>query len=311
MEFSEVFGFLIILKESIKLLRRNGKFMASIAILSLLLPSILFLFFSHFYQSLMDDMNASFMKPSGPDSGSNPSQIMLKYVALLLAVEIAFLLAYLIISHFSGIATILVSAASYSGNSLSLKDLFSSIKRTWRRPLTTSFRVSRHSSARYLSLVVVLAAFLVIMYPNIITISVAIILGITVVVFQLYSSVVSALSIVVSVVEDRSMVEALEKAAELVKGQHLHGFMLNLFINLLFLITFLVYWVILDHKGSLNLTTVGLFFVNIFSTVKMVLFMAYTVLYFQCKKHHGEEIDIHGNLQYTKLPTTTLDNDIP
>ncbi|KAK6136955.1 hypothetical protein DH2020_029300 [Rehmannia glutinosa] len=303
MKFSEVLGFLIILKESIKLVRKNGILLASILILSNLLPSILLLLFLHFYRSVTDHVT---------DSGTNPTQqTLIIYISLLLAVEIAFLIAYFIISHVSGIATILVSSASYTGTNLSSKDLFSSIKRTWTKPLSFRFSVSAHSSARYLSIIFILVILIVVMYPNIFTISIAIIIGTMIFVFQLYAAVVSVLSIVVSVLEDRTKLEALEKAGNLVKGQHLHGFMLNLFFNLVFLIIFLVLY--LGDKGSMSLIKYGLFFVNSISVLKTVLLMAYTVLYFQCKKHHGEEIDVLGNLdQYTKLSTTTdLGNDIP
>lgn len=314
MGFSEVFGFLKILNESIKLLPKNGKFMATIAILSLILPSILVLLFSYSYKSLINDMTNSITQSSGPDSGNNPYhyQRMLLYLAAILLVEIACLIAYIVISHLSGIATILVSAMSYTDKKLSSEDLFSTIKRKWRKQPTNRFRVSSNPS-RYMSVAVMLAVFLAIFYRNPISISIAIVIGISGFVFQLYSSVVWALSHVVSVVEDSCEgKEALEKAEELVKGQRLHGFMMNLFFNLLFLIIFLGCWMILGDKGSLNLTIYGLFFVNSVSLAKIFGCTAYTVFYFQCKKHHGEEIDVLGNFQYIKLPTATqLGNDVP
>ncbi|KAK6136450.1 hypothetical protein DH2020_029806 [Rehmannia glutinosa] len=314
MDFSELLGFLIILKESIKLVGKNRIMMASILILSNLLPSILLLLFLHlFFQS--------YMTPNpGPDSGSiNPTPQYM--ISLLLAVEITFLIAYFVISHISGIATILVSSASYTGTNLSSKDLFSSIKRTWTKPLVWAhFRVSAYSPARQpiiFVLVILLAlmfsilvVWLVFVYPNIYTISLAILLGTTVFISQLYTSVVSALSIVVSVLEEMSKPEAFKKAGILVKGQRLHGFMLNLFFTMLFLIIILVLY--LGDEGSMSLTKYALLFVNIISVLKMVLLMAYTVFYFQCKKHYGEEIDVLGNLDYTKLSTTIeLGNDIP
>ncbi|KAK6156731.1 hypothetical protein DH2020_010979 [Rehmannia glutinosa] len=314
MDFSELLGFLIILKESIKLVGKNRILMASILILSNLLPSILLLLFLHlFFQS--------YMTPNPePDSGSiNPTP---QYMSLLLVVEITFLIAYFVISHISGIATILVSSASYTGTNLSSKDLLSSIKRTWTKPLVWAhFRVSAHPPARSQPIIFVLVILLALMfsilvvwlvfvYPNIYTISLAILLGTTVFISQLYTSVVSALSIVVSVLEEMSKPEAFKKAGNLVKGQRLHGFMLNLFFTMLFLIIILVLY--LGDEGSMSLTKYALLLVNIISVLKMVLLMAYTVFYFQCKKHHGEEIDVHGNLDYTKLSTTIeLGNDIP
>ncbi|GFP95229.1 hypothetical protein PHJA_001667300 [Phtheirospermum japonicum] len=221
------------------------------------------------------------------------------------------MLVFIVISHVSGIAIIIVSAASYQGNSLSSKDLFTSIKRTGRKPFSASFSFSRQTATRFLSVILFLVVFIGVMYPNILTISTAIIIGAGIIVFQLYSSVVWALSHVVIVVEEScSPGEAREKAGDLVKGHHHKGFMLNVFINLLCLIVFGLVWV-LSYKVSINLTVYGLFFINSLSIMKMLLFMAYTVLYFQCKKHHGEEIVVYGNVEYTKLSTAMVGDEIP
>ncbi|KAG8372452.1 hypothetical protein BUALT_Bualt12G0067700 [Buddleja alternifolia] len=270
--------------------------MASIAVFSILFPSIFFLLFSFSVQSLINHMadHVSLAEPS--------YQNLLKYLAILFIVQIAFILAFVTLSHFSGVATILVSATSYTGDILSLQDLFSSIKRKWKSPLTTTFNGSRQNM-RY-SLVIGVLVALAVLYPNFITISIAILFGIAAIVFSLYLAVVTILAIVVSVVEECSSgKEAQEKAAEIVEGQRSLGFLLNLFINLLFSIILLGYWMILGDRGILNVTIYGLFVVNMASLVKMFVLMAYTVLYFQCKKHHREETAILGKVQYTKLIT--------
>ncbi|KAL7097351.1 hypothetical protein ACP275_10G139400 [Erythranthe tilingii] len=327
MDLSEIFGFLIILKETLIILPKNGKHVASIAILSHLLPSILFLSFVYFYQSLTANMFTSYTDPEyysdaryNPNNDDNNNHV-LKYMALLLAVELSFLFIFVIISSLSSTATILVSAYSYTGKKLDPKDLFSSIKRTWKKPFSRRLYSSSLSS-RFLSIAVVLAVILVFTYPNFITICASVIFGVIVFIFQLYSSVVYVLSVVVSIVEDSSGVEALGKAEKLVEwGQRLHGFTLNLFVNLaavLVLILPCFYYYI--RKLSVNNVMIyyGLFFLNFVSLFNMVVSMAYTVFYFRCKKHHGEEeeeeeIDITikvGDLQYTKLPVLSSD-DIP
>ncbi|KAL7138017.1 hypothetical protein ABFS83_10G134600 [Erythranthe nasuta] len=315
MDFSEIFGFLIILKETLKILPKNGKLVAAIAILSLLLPSILFLSFVYFYQSLTAYVFASYTDPEYSDSDNH----VVKYLALLLAVEIAFLLIFVIISSLSSTTTILVSAYSYTGKKLDPKDLFSSIKRTWKKPFSRRLYSSSSSlSSRFLSIAVVLAIFLVFMYPNFMTICAFVIFGVIVFIFQLYSSVVYVLSVVVSIVEDSSGVEALGKAEKLVKGgQRLHGFTLNLFFNLvaaLVLILPCLYYYIRKLYVNNVMIYYGLFFLNFVCLFNMVVSMAYTVFYFRCKKHHGEEeeeIDISikvGDLQYTKLPVLSSDD---
>ncbi|KAI3446674.1 hypothetical protein Pfo_003339 [Paulownia fortunei] len=222
--------------------------------------------------------------------------------ALLLAVQIAFFLAFSMISFFSAISTILVSASSYTAKNLSLKELFSIIGGTWTRPLITTFYVSGLAIG-YFVVVVMLAAPLL-MYRNLATLSVAILLGTTSFTFYLYLFVAWALAIVVSVVEERCYgMDALGKAAALVKGKRLHGFLLNICFNLVVLIIFQGYKMILGNKVLVNPTIYGLVVLNVSSLVKIFLVVAYTVLYFQCKKDHGEEIELHGSLQYTKLAT--------
>ncbi|KAL7097350.1 hypothetical protein ACP275_10G139300 [Erythranthe tilingii] len=313
MDLSEIFGFLIILKETLKILPKNGKLVASIAILSLLLSSIIFALFTYFLQLIVANMFASYTNPEYSDANNNNNQV-LKYTALLLAVELSFLFIFVIISNLLSTATILVSSFSYTGKNLSSRDLFSSIKRTWKKPF--SRRSYSPSSSRFLSIAVVLAVILVFIYPNFITICAAVIFGIVVYIFLLYSSVVSALSVVVSIVEDSSRQEALEKAEKLVMGgQRLHGFMLNLFFNLVALILILPGFYYYIHKLSVNNATIyyGLFFMNFVSLLNIFVFTAYTVFYYRCKKHHGEEEEKEEeediNVQYSQLPA--LDSDIP
>ncbi|KAL7138015.1 hypothetical protein ABFS83_10G134400 [Erythranthe nasuta] len=309
-KFSEIFGFLIILKETLKILPKNGKLTALIAILTLTLPSILFSLFIYFSQPLISYATASYTE-------SLSIVRVLVYWALLLTLEIVFLVIYGTISHLSGIATILVSANSYTigKNNLATKDLISSIRKIWRNPYTTTFRERRSnhsSSAQYLSVVLAFAIFLAWFIPNFVTISVAILVGIWLSALQLYLSVVWALSTVVSVLEyGGTRAAEVEKAKKLVEGgQRLHGFMLNLFTNVLSLIIFGGFWMFVGDRGLLqNLKVYGLFFLNLLSLFKIFVVPAYTVYYFQCKKFHGEEIVI-GDFQYSELPTS-LGNDIP
>ncbi|KAL7097111.1 hypothetical protein ACP275_10G122700 [Erythranthe tilingii] len=276
MDFSEIFGFLIILKETLKILPKNGKLVASIAILSFLLPSILFSLFINFLQFIMANIN-----------NNNNNNHVPKYTALLLAVQFSFLIIYCVIFHLFSTATVVVSAFSYTGKNLNSKDLLSSIKRTWKKPFSRrSYSSSSSSSSSFLLLAVLLAVVLVFTYPNFITIFAAVIFGILVFIFQLYSSVVSALSVVVSIVEDSSRMEALEKAEKLVnRGQRLHGFMLNLFFYLVAVILILPGSYYYIDELSVNNVTIccGLFFFNFVSLLRILALMAYTVFYFRLR----------------------------
>ncbi|KAL2502374.1 hypothetical protein Fot_36222 [Forsythia ovata] len=321
MEFHEFFSFLVILKKSIKLLPKNGNLMVLIVIISVVLNSILFLSFNFSLKSLTNDMVGIFMpdpssfvpnqSPFTPNTTSvMPDPTLLlgqggrlrEDFAILLAVQMAFIIGAFVISILTTTATVLVSAMSYNDKTLSLTNLCSRIVTRWKRALVTGFYTKLHAIG-YLFLVVALAVPLL-MSANKATISAAILLGISASFYFLYLVVVWILAVVVSVVDESYGMEAIGKAATVIKGKRLHGFMLNIFFNLLGLIVVQGYRIILGEKGLLNLTMYGLFMMVFPSLGNLFLSVAYTVLYFQCKKIHGEEIELYESIEYTKLPTT-------
>lgn len=108
-----------------------------------------------------------------------------------------------------------------------------------------------------------------------------------------YVSVVGFLAMVVSVVEER-FEGVMERTEELVVGHRLHGFMLNLFVVFPIWNVFLAYRMFLDDKWLLNIATHGLLILNTSCLGNIFFGVTYTVLYFRCKKHHGQEIDLLG-----------------
>lgn len=243
--------------------------------------------------------NTSFM----PD----PSQLLAqgehlrKDFSLLLAVQMAFFIALFVISILSTTATVIVSAMSYNDKTLSLRDLCSRTATTWKRALVTAFYTRLHQIG-YWFLVVALAAPLL-MSANKATMSAAILLGIFACVYYLYLAVIWIFAVVVSIVEESFGMKALGKAAAIIKGRRLHGFMLMVCFNFLVFTVIQVWWMILGNKGLENLTIYGLIMMIVSSLGNFFSNLTYTVLYFQCKKNHGEGIELHGSIEYAKLPT--------
>lgn len=316
-----VFSFLIILKEAIQLLPKNGKLMVLVAIFSVLLSLITYVAFGISVIGLTHDMasaakslvpDPSSFDPSDPSSYTiDPSKLqdqidhMKQILLVLYAVEIAFMFIFLIVSFATTMATILIAAVSRVGNTLTMKDLFSRIARTWTKPFLTSIYVTMHAFG-FLVIIGLFAAPVVI-YPNVVTILIAISFAIVAFLFYLYLMVIWALAIVVSVVEEgcNGMV-AMGKASELVKGQRLKGYMLNLSFSLISLIMYLaIYQVIIRVKWPALSEICGLSVVGFSFLLKMLQVVAYTVFYFHCKKQHGEEPEIDiGVVKYELLPTT-------
>ncbi|GFQ07414.1 hypothetical protein PHJA_002885500 [Phtheirospermum japonicum] len=267
-------------------------------------------------QSFMPNPN-SFDMPDPTIPGLSPAQTtgpfrqLQEDLAIILVVEIAFFLASFIISFFSTFSTTLISAMSYKAKNLSLKELFSIICRKWTRPLITTFYVTAIVMG-YFFVVSVLAAPLLV-YRSKATLSVAILIGVVAFVFYLYLSVSWVLAVVISVVEESYGLKALGKAAALVEGKKLQGFLINVCFELLVLIIFCGYKVVLGYKGSwlLESSVMSRLFVVIFlGLVKIFVAVAYTVLYFKCKEDNGEEIELHGNIEYTKVQNTELGHDM-
>ncbi|PIN18217.1 hypothetical protein CDL12_09112 [Handroanthus impetiginosus] len=325
MTFFEAHGFLTILIESIKLLRKNGKLIAFIAILSIILSSTsLFLFF-YFFESLMADTFVTSQQSFMPDPSStltletslNPAQIashLRQDSALLISLEISFCISFATIFFFSAISTIILSSVSYSGKNLSLKELLLKIRTTWVRSLITTFYASGTLTIGYFVFVITMLTPLLPTYPKpAILFIMAILLAIIALIFYLYLFVAWGLAIVVSVVEETCYgIKALRKATLLVEGKRLHGFLLIICSNFVVFIILQGYKMLLGNKGFMNPKINLLFSVSVSILVEIFLVVAYTVLYFECKKHHGEEIELHGSLEYTKVPShDKLANDMP
>ncbi|KAL2526415.1 hypothetical protein Adt_11469 [Abeliophyllum distichum] len=317
MEFHQHLGFLITLKETLKLLPRNGKLLLSVTLISLILSSIFFSIFNFSSFSLMRDMLAK--ESLFPITSSNSAQFSSKLrrigenFPLVLTTYTAFVISYLAISFFSTITTVLVSSISYNSKKLTLKELSLKFVKTCPRifitGLYTTFLV-----VGYIFCVISLSSPFVINVSDISTlIGTAFFLGILVYIFYLYISVTWIMALVVTVHEEEICgLQALGKSAEIVKGNRLNGFILNIFLNLLSLGIYLSYSMMIQgNKWVSGRTISGLFLVNFACLVKILTFVVYTVLYFQCKRKHGEEIELNGSTVYNKLSTTPSVNDVP
>ncbi|KZV27406.1 hypothetical protein F511_02515 [Dorcoceras hygrometricum] len=299
-----VFSFLVVLKEAFKLVPKNGKAIASVALLSVLLSVLSYVAFHFSFRGLAQAMvpvAKSFVpRPSLHDEYDYIREILV----ITFAVEIAFALILLIILFFTTIATVLIAAVSFTGNTASIKDLFSRVTRTWAKPFLTNIYVSIHSLG-FVPILVILAVPLL-LYRNIVTIVIVIFLVIVAFLFYLYLVVMWLLAIVVSVVEEGCYgLVAMGRASQLVRGQRLKGYMLTLFFILIHLIITLVYIKISGNKVPSDSLVTELLLEIISPLVSIYQALAYTVLYFHCKKQLGEETEIDiGVARYNLLPTT-------
>ncbi|XP_028775403.1 uncharacterized protein LOC114732271 [Neltuma alba] len=121
------------------------------------------------------------------------------------------------------------------------------------------------------------------------------------------------MSVVISVLEEKSGLEALGKAWQILKGFKVQGFLLNLMYDVPVLIGYIWWYKESPKKGTYYTLVTGLILLNVACVIKMLIVVAFTVLYHMCKQSHGEEVELQGSLKYTKVSDDepTVGSEIP
>ncbi|KAI3701640.1 hypothetical protein L6452_26870 [Arctium lappa] len=304
-------SFLELLKGPLKILSRNGKLMAFTAALYLIFYSISFILYTYSSNPFIFDLAIKLFSLVSEHPGTPEFTKLLvdiqEDIGIFLGIEIAYIVLLFFIIVSAETAIIIIASSYYNGDNLSLKELFSMVSRTWTRPFVTSFYVQLLALG-YISLffwpLFVPSLVLFHDHPTILII-LLVFLGILIITFYLYLSVVWALAVVVSVVEDSYGIVALGKARELVKGNRVHGFFLNLFLVLVFLL-----FIPFQLKLSPSMPIVAAVSQYVFTClVSIFQFMAYSVFYFQCKNHMKKSSE---GFEYNQIPTAAvLDEHLP
>ncbi|XP_018622118.1 uncharacterized protein [Nicotiana tomentosiformis] len=302
----EFFGFLSILKESLQLLPRNKKLLALTSFLYFLISSILFSILNFKLKFLIHDIS---LKVSILSISTSNTFKITKILAdikedfqILLTLYVALVIILFFISFLYAIATIILSFISYNNTNISLKDFVLRISRAFKYAIITGL-YTKMFGIGYIFIILFLLSPLLISTSNIFLFSIAIFVGIISFFFFQYLSVVWILALIISVVEENYYgIKAIAKAGSLIKGKRLHGFILNVLFSIVSLLLYKSYLKMnLGAKGVINQTLVSLFLVNFSSLVSFLCLVAYTVLYFHCKKNHGEEVELQWNFEYSKV----------
>ncbi|XAR51216.1 hypothetical protein NMG60_11005778 [Bertholletia excelsa] len=312
MGFFELSVFVGILRESLKILSKNRLVISTIATISILLNSFLLITNTLSMRSVAEDLVAkeTFLILLGP---RNPELAHLlvgikKDLRIILGLELAILIMSLAVSLLFTGATVIASALAYKGNSLTFKDLKSRLARSCMRQFITLFHVALLITGYVILVLAILILLIVFTDPPNVSKATSIAIRIVGLLFWSYLSVVWVLAIVASVIEDSCYgIEALGKASALVKGNRLHGFALNFLLMLPLLIIEPGYKMSMDKKSLWIKIVIKLLLIILYCLVTMFQFVTFTVLYFQCKKAYGEEIEMQGSsMEYTKIPSTPV-----
>lgn len=295
---------------------QNVKLMASITILILLLNSLLLISNIFSIKEVVGDFatKAMFLQIITPGTSDYYKLIIaLKEDARFLArVEWIFFLAIYVTSLFSAATAISASGATYRGKDISIKDLLLGVVKSWKRPSITFLYITLLQSGYLFFTWATLCIFMLMFVGEVFLPAISWIIIILATVFLSYLAIVWTLAFVVSVMEERCGIDALGKAGELVKGLEMSGFFLNLVFGVVASVVYQGFRLININQSAVIRLLIVLLVSNSLCLLKVFEMMAFTVLYYECKKNKGEETEIHGSLEYTKIPATApISADMP
>ncbi|KAL7587043.1 uncharacterized protein LOC111894826 [Lactuca sativa] len=317
MESKKIFlQFLEFLKKWMVIMSKNGKLMAIVTSIYIIIASLFFVLnISTVKPMIFDIVTKSMMLPSQDPQGLVFAQLqntMQKEFKIFLGTELAFIVGLFITSLIAQNAIILLIGSAHKDEKISHINLILRMPQPLKRTFITSFHVTLlRIGFLYISFFFVMVLIIVTSGNKIVSKLILWALLILVVSMYLYFSVVWILSMVVSVLEECSGIEALGRAGRLVKGMKLQGFLLNLLLNLLSYVFFhFLSKMMMVKQPALTQAILLFFLMGFICSITMFTFQAYTVLYFECKKNHGEEIELHGSVEYSKIPRVPLGEEL-
>ncbi|XP_065851433.1 uncharacterized protein [Euphorbia lathyris] len=301
-----------ILRESFKIFTKNGKIFSFIAIITLFINSIQY--FSNFYtiKPLIANliMEGTVLKtfPENPESPKIISHIT-KDLKVFIGLELIYFTIDTLLFLFLTSATILAAALIHGGkqNDLSFKNLLSKTLKSWFRVLATWFFTFLFC-VLFFFVFVILVSVTALIFPNHSHLLLAAIpLGVSAMILYIYLSVTWNLAIVISAIEKTKGIEAIRKAGEILKGMKLKGFLMNLLLCVVAVGLSSGIQMIDWGKSQSFVVFKGVVVVYVRSLLNMYYFAVFTVIYYMCKKNHGERVDFEGSCSsgYAMVPTTT------
>ena len=311
--------------EAYKIFLKKGKLIPSITLLFLLFSSTLFMSNIFSTKSSVADLvlKLTLLLVNGLTPGSpeftNLAVSIKDDLGTIARLEWIFVVASFLTSMFFAIAIIITSAATYQEGSkgLHVKDLLLMVGKSWKRTFITFFYTILLDLGYFLFVFAfIFPLVLLFKFDASLSLLFTLVLLIAAAIFMIYISVVWTLSIIVSVLEEKSGIEALGRASQLAtKGLKLKGFCLKLVFAIFSYAMVKILMSFTDNNPTASQSVLVILIVlNIAWIVKMFSLTVFTVLYYDCKKNHGEEVTnelMETNVVYTKIamtpPLTTAD----
>ncbi|KAK9097955.1 hypothetical protein Syun_025000 [Stephania yunnanensis] len=267
---------------------RNGKLMF-FSIILIVLPLLSLLSVLH------DSATEPFMEVLEDLIDIEPDEHpKMREVVVLFGLEFGFFLIFSVIALLGISFTVHYAVETHMRRLISVEELLVRTKTTWKRLVITFSSIVLITIA-YISLIIPLVVPLVsISTFDAMTRRTRLITGFSAAVLYLYFAVVSTLGIVVTIAEDCYGLKALERARQLIRGQKAYVFFLMLFLLLVYAPISLLFLLHLteDDQSAVSRHAVGSFVAASFWIAQMFIYVVFTVFYYECRKSHGEKVEI-------------------
>ncbi|WZZ02737.1 hypothetical protein YC2023_088658 [Brassica napus] len=299
-----------ILHESGKLFLKNKTLMFSVLVFPLFLNGLVYLFnvFAikpEITNLIQESSLIPLMDPSTPEYLAHLMKVFQDFQQFVVSSYI-FAAVSSVINLLSVQVIVHASALTHKEENVKLKDFPTLTLKSWKGPLVTSFYIVLFSLGYWFLFFIVLFPLLLLSTKLDYLAAKSGALFVLFSVFESYLAIVWYLSLVISILEETYGIQALGKAAKIVKGMKPKLFLLNLFFGLVQIVRRV------DLNSSFAvILTIGLVLVSSVAAVRMFQLVTYTITYFQCKGLQGKDVESLRDVEYMKLSSTTLIGALP
>lgn len=277
------------MREAIELPARNPKLV--IQIMLLIFSPFSFLVLLHYVLAgpLMEKV----------EDGYERSELDPRDIRSFVGIESVFLLSSCIIFFLGMLLIVYGSAVIYNNKSISLKQLVSRIKSTWKKSFVAWFFVC------ILAILYWALALVIVRWVNLYIWSWT--AGMLAAALYLFLAVLWSLGLVVSVLEDDvSGPKAFLRAERLMRCKKMEAFRLMSMLELMSFPIYIVFYVTSadddDKLGVFAQFAFGAAATFLFCAAKFFSFMVLTVFYYECRQNQGEQIDLELGQVYKAVP---------
>ncbi|KAF3781719.1 hypothetical protein EJ110_NYTH36090 [Nymphaea thermarum] len=292
-------GFFGIYHEAFKIINLRRKLFTKIA-LTLVLP-LSFIFLAHIQISdaifAKIDRNEEALDGQ-PAAGAAHDKILKNLSSewtTFLLFKAAYLIMVLIFSLLSTSAVVYAIACIYSGKDMTYRRIMSVVPKVWKRLMATFLWMFVILLGYNFISILIIVMVLIILGYGIASLIVMIMVTILFCVGLVYISVIWHLASVISVLEDRYGLSAMEKSKDLIKGKLAVAVAVFIQLSLLYAgIQFLFGKLVVRREWSGGLggaVASGLALVVVLCMWILLGLVIQTVVYFVCKSYHHENID--------------------